>query len=132
MSRQGENLASVTPDQKYTPRKKKRKKTPSSLVLRKEPIGDTVNQRKILQEDNVIDPEKGSQHKTSRPYQNKKYYEGDTDGNNCYTDDSRTGNDYCAGKLDTEQENKDDKESQEYEYMVSITNELKLSESKNN
>ena len=63
LSGQGESLSSVTPDQKLISRNNERKKTPSSYVLRKEPIGDTVNPRKISQEDTVIDQEKDCQHK---------------------------------------------------------------------
>ena len=75
------------------------------MVLRKEPIGDTANPRKISQEYTVIDPGKGSQHETSRPFQDKEYYEGDTDEDNCYTDDSWTRNDDCVRRSDIEQEN---------------------------
>ena len=83
----GESLSGVTPYQQFIPRKNKRKKTPAILVLRKEPIRDTVNLRKISQEDTVIYPEKGSQHKTSRPFRNKEDYEGDTNEKNSYTND---------------------------------------------
>ena len=58
ISGQGESLAGVTPHQQRIPCKNKIKKTPASLVLRKEPIGNTVNPRKISQEGTVIDPEK--------------------------------------------------------------------------
>ena len=58
MSRQGVNLASVTPDNICIPRKNKRKKTPASSVIRKVPIRDIANLRKISQEDNVTDVEK--------------------------------------------------------------------------
>ena len=68
MSGLGESLSSVTPDQQLISRKNRINKTPDSSVLRKDPIGYTVKHRKISQEDNVIDPEKGSQHKTSRPF----------------------------------------------------------------
>ena len=51
-------MASVTRDNIRIPRKKKIKETSNSLVIRKEPIGDTVNPRKISQEDTVKDEEK--------------------------------------------------------------------------
>ena len=44
--RQGKSLASVTPDNIRIPSKNKKKKTPESLVIRKEPIITTVNSRK--------------------------------------------------------------------------------------
>ena len=78
------------------------------MVVRKKPIGDTVNHRKILQEDTVIDPEKGRQHKRYRNFRYKEYYEGYRNERNPYTDDSQTGNDDCVRKLDTEQENEND------------------------
>ena len=40
-------MESVTPDEQYIPRKNKRKKTPASSVLRKEPPGNTVNPKYI-------------------------------------------------------------------------------------
>ena len=57
-SGQGESLISVTPYQQLVPHKNERNKTPVSFVLRKEPIGCTVNPRKISQEDTVINPKK--------------------------------------------------------------------------
>ena len=47
--------------------------------------------------------EKGSQHKTPRPFQNTDYYEVDTDENNCFTDDSRNVNDDYIRNFDKEQ-----------------------------
>ena len=100
MSRQGESLSNVTPYKICIPRKNKRKKTPDSSAIRKEHIRDTVNPRKISQEDTVTDVEKGIQHKKYRPFQNKEDYEGDTDKNNIFTDDLRTENDDCVRNLD--------------------------------
>ena len=77
------------------------------MVLRRELIGYTVNHRKTSQEDTEIDPEKFIQHKTPQIFRNKEDYEGDTNKNNLYTDDSRTGNDDCLRKLYTVQENED-------------------------
>ena len=54
---QREILASVTADNICIPCKNKIKKTPDSLVIIKEPIRDTVNPRKISQEDTVTDAE---------------------------------------------------------------------------
>ena len=70
-SGQGESLKSVTPDQIRIYRKNKRKKTPASLVLRKEPIRDTVNLRIRSQEYTITDSEKVIQHKTPQPFRNK-------------------------------------------------------------
>ena len=53
---QREILPSVKPYQQHIPHKNNRNKTPVSSVLRKEPIGDTVNPRKLSQEDTVNDP----------------------------------------------------------------------------
>ena len=88
--RQGESLVSVTPDQQRIPCKNKINKTPYSSVIRKEPIEDTVNPRKISKEDTVTDLEKDSLHKTPPYFLHKLYYEGDTDENNCCSDDSHT------------------------------------------
>ena len=55
MSRQGETLVIVTPNQQRIPRKNKGKKTPDSLVIKRELIGDTVNSIKISKEDTVTD-----------------------------------------------------------------------------
>ena len=107
MSRQGQILAIVTPQQIRIPRENKRKKLPESSVLIKEPIIDTVNSRKIPQEDTVTDAEKGSQHKTPQNFRHKEYYEGDTDKKKHFTDNSRTANDYCEISLDNEQGNED-------------------------
>ena len=130
MSRQGESLASVTLDQIRIPQNNKRNKTPACSVQRKEPIRDTVNPRKISQEDNVADSEKGSQHKTPQPFWNKEDYEVDTDERNCFTDDSWTGNDDCVRNLDKEKKNEEDEELQKYSSVVNMTNELKWNESK--
>ena len=55
MSGQGDDLASVTPENLHIPRKNKRKKTTDTSVIRKEPIGEPVNPRKISKEDAVTD-----------------------------------------------------------------------------
>ena len=78
----------------------------------------------------VTDTEKGIQPKTPRPFWNKKDYEGDTNEKNCFTDDSRTGNDDCIRNLDKEQENEYNEESQKDSSVVNIKNELKWSEYK--
>ena len=59
MSGQGESLSSVTPYQPNIPCNNKIKKTTASSVLRKEPMEDTINPRKISQKDTAIDAEKG-------------------------------------------------------------------------
>ena len=53
--RQGEILASVTPDQQLIDRNNNKKKSPNSSVIRKGPIGNTVNPRKISKGDTVTD-----------------------------------------------------------------------------
>ena len=50
---QGESLSSVTSYNIFIPSKNKRKKTPDTSVIRKEPIGDTVNPRKRTKGDTV-------------------------------------------------------------------------------
>ena len=99
MSKKGESLEIITPDQQRIPCNNKRKKTLDSSVIRKEPIIDTVNSRKISQEDTVTHVEKGSQHKTPQTFLDKEDYECDTDEKNIFTDDSRTDNDYCVINL---------------------------------
>ena len=64
-SRQGESLASVTPDNIRIPRNNERNKTPDSSFIRKEHIGDTVSPRKISQEDIVTDIGKGGLQKNT-------------------------------------------------------------------
>ena len=63
LSIQGESLASAKPDNNRIPCKNKGKKTPESLIIRREHIGDTVNHRKIPKEDTVTDVEKCSLYK---------------------------------------------------------------------
>ena len=43
---QGESLSSETPDNLRIPRKNKRKKTPGTPIIRKQPIQEPVNPRK--------------------------------------------------------------------------------------
>ena len=43
LSVHGEILSSVTPDQQCIPRNNKRKKTPNTLIIRKQPILEPVN-----------------------------------------------------------------------------------------
>ena len=61
---QGESLSIVTPDRKLIPCNNKRNKTPNSLFIRKELIGDIANPRKWSKEDIVTDVEKDCLHKT--------------------------------------------------------------------
>ena len=65
------------------------------MVIRKEPIGDTVNPRILSQEDNVTDNEKVYLRKTTQTFRNKVDYEGDTDEKSRFTDDSLTQNPLC-------------------------------------
>ena len=60
------------------------------MVIRKEPIEDTVNPKGISQDDNVNEVETYSHHKTHWTFRDKWYYEGDTNGKNSFTDDSQT------------------------------------------
>ena len=55
LSRQGDDLASVIPENLHIPRKNKRSKTTDTSVIRKEPIVEPVNPRKISKEDAVTD-----------------------------------------------------------------------------
>ena len=54
----------------------------------------------------------------SRPFWHKVDYEGDTDENNCNTDNSRSDNEIFVKNLDKEQYYKEDDEFKEYSYMV--------------
>ena len=87
------NFSSIKPDQIHSPRKSKRKETTALLLLRKEPIPDIVNPRKISQGDYLMPPEKESPHKISQPFQRKEEYEGDNNEKNNNIDDSQSGND---------------------------------------
>ena len=78
MFRQGDDLASVIPDQQRTPRKNKIRKSQNILVIRKEFIVGTVNPRKVSKGDAVTDVEKYSLHKTPPCFQHKVDYEDDT------------------------------------------------------
>ena len=73
------------------------------MVLRKEHIGDTINLRKIFQEDTVTYVGKCIHHKTPQSSWNKEDYEDDTDKKNRFTDDLQTENDDCLRNLDREQ-----------------------------
>ena len=55
LSEQGDDLASVTPDNLCIPRKNKRKKITKTSFILKEPIGEPVNPRKRTKEDTVTD-----------------------------------------------------------------------------
>ena len=65
MSVQGDDLASTSPDNLRIPCKNKRKKTPDTSVIRKEPIVVPVNPSKKAKEDTITDVEKYSLKKTS-------------------------------------------------------------------
>ena len=68
-----------------------RKETPDMLILRKEPIPETVNPRKISQGDSLMPP--GNKvHTKFLDHFDVKNYEGDTYEHNCNTDDSRFDN----------------------------------------
>ena len=54
----GEVLSSVTPDQQRIPRKNKRNKTSDTSIIRKEPIQEPVNPRKMSKENTITDIEK--------------------------------------------------------------------------
>ena len=123
LSGQGESLASVTPYQQRITRNNKRKETPYTSVIRKEPIRDTVNPRKISKEGTVTDVEKYSYYKTLPFFRHKVDYEGDTDEKKRCSDDSRTETDDCVRNLDKEHENEDNEESKEDNSVTNITNE---------
>ena len=129
MSGQEETLASILLYKSLIPCKNKLKKN-SKFSSNKGTNWRYSKPQKISHEDAVIDAEKGSQHKTPLPFQNKENYEDDTNENNCYADDSQTGSDDCVKKLDKEQKNKDNEEFQKDFSVASITNELTWSKSK--
>ena len=62
-------------------------------------MADTVNRRKISQDDTITDAEKVSQHKTPRPFRNKEDHEGDINEKNHFANDSQTANDDCIRNL---------------------------------
>ena len=88
----GSSLSSVTPDQKIIPLKNKRKETPAVSIIRKEPIQETVNPRKISQGYSLMHPEKEIRHKMSQPFRQIEDCEGNTDENKCNADDSLSDN----------------------------------------
>ena len=99
-SGQVDDLASVTPDNISIPCKNKRKKTPDTSFIRKEPIVYTFNPRKRVKEDAVTDVEKDILLKKHPYFLHKVYYEGDTDENNRFSDDLPTETDYFVINLD--------------------------------
>ena len=130
MSRQGDYLASTTPDNLSIPRKNKRKKPLDTSVIRKETIREPVNPRKRTKEDTVTDVEKDSIKKP--PYfRHKVGYRGDTDKNNSCSDDSPTVIDDFLRNLDKEYENEDYEESKENTSVINNTNGSKISKDKN-
>ena len=60
LSGQGEYLAGITPYTISIPCKNKRRKTPDTSIIRKEPIREPVNPRKREKEDIITDVEKAS------------------------------------------------------------------------
>ena len=60
MSRQGDDLENVTPDNFHITRKNKRTKTLDTPFIRKWPIVDTVNPREMAKYDTVTDVEEYS------------------------------------------------------------------------
>ena len=58
MSGQGESVSSKTPDIICTHRKNNKKKTPETLIIRKQHIQEPVDPRKRLKENNLTDVEK--------------------------------------------------------------------------
>ena len=129
MSVQGDDLASTSPDNLRITCKNKRKKTPDTSVIRKEPIVVPVNPSKKSKEDTITDVEKYSLKKP--PYfRHKVDYEGDTiENNRCY-DDSPTETDDFVRNLNKEHENEDDEEFKEDASVINDTNESKTSKDK--
>ena len=78
MSGHGESLSIVTPDQQRIPCKNKRKKTPGTLIIRKEPIQEPVNPRKKSKEVTIPDVGKSILKETTPSYRHMVDYIGDT------------------------------------------------------
>ena len=108
MSGQGEYLAGITPYTISIPCKNKRRKTPDTLIIRKEPIREPVNPRKREKEDIITDVEKASPKKTPQFFQHKVEYKGDKNDKNHGSDYSPTETDECVINLDKEHENEED------------------------
>ena len=100
MSGQGKSLASLTPNNISIPCKNKIKKNPDTSVIRKEPIGDIFNPRKMAKEDNVTYVEEYSLQKTLPYFRHKVDYEGDTNEKNCCSVDYPSETDDCIRNLD--------------------------------
>ena len=60
LSLPGDDLAGITPDILCIPRKNKRRITPDTLIIRKQPIQEPVNPQKKTKEDTLTDVEKAS------------------------------------------------------------------------
>ena len=117
-------LESILIHQKRTTLRNNRKETQDLLILRKEPIPETVNPRKIDHEDYLMPPEKESPHKMSRPFRRKEDYEGDINEENRNTDYSRSNKGDFVKNLDKEKEYKEDNELKEYSSMVNLKKSL--------
>ena len=91
-------------------RKNKINKTPDTLIIKKEPILEPVNPRKMAKEDTITDVEKLSPKKRSPSFRHKVDYEGDTNEKTRGSDYSPSETDYFVRNLEKEHENEYDEE----------------------
>ena len=110
MSGQGEILSSETTDTIHISFKNKRKKTPKTLIIRKQTIQEAVNPRKRLKGNNLNDVEKLSPKETPTTFWHEVDYEGDTNEKAYGSDHSPSETDGCVINLAKEHENEEDEE----------------------
>ena len=107
-----ESVSSETPYKQHIPRKNKRKKTPYTLITRKEILKNWTTQVKgkkriiyLMQKKNQI--------KTPAPFKNLEDYIGDTDKKTRSSNDFPSETDGCAKNLGKEHENEKGEEFSE-------------------
>ena len=93
------------------------------MVIRKGPIGDTINPKKISKEDTVTNVERDSLHKTLPHFRQKVDYKSDTYENKHFYDNSQTETDDCERNLDKEHKKEEDEEFKVYPSMINIIKE---------
>ena len=74
LSGQGESLSSVSPYIICNTRKTKRKKTPNTLMIRKQPIQEPVNPKKREKHDTITDVKKDNPKETHPSFFHRVYY----------------------------------------------------------
>ena len=107
MSGHEEILSIVTPYQQHSPCRKKIKKTPETLILRKEPIQEPVNPRKRAKEDTITDVEKYSPKETPPLFWHTVDYKGNTNEKTHGSEDLPSETDGCVRNLTKEHESWD-------------------------